>query len=157
MKKRLNILAFILALFVLAFVYDQKVRPAAAPKASRICARETCFRVEVAETQYQKERGLMFREKLADDSGMLFWYDRDGIYSFWMKNTYIPLDMIWVSASKEVVFVEKNAQPCLPAGVPAAEVCPAINLDVPARYVLEVNAGMADRIGLQIGDQVEIK
>lgn len=168
MQRNLNILAFILALFALALVYSSPAYRQALPtdkqavsadrqKISQVCLKNNCFQVELARSFFEKNRGLMFRKELATDRGMLFIYDQEGIYSFWMKNTLIPLDMIWINNNWEVVFIYKNAQPCLLAGRAATKACPTINPGVNASYVLEINAGVADQFGLQIGDKVEIK
>ena len=111
---------------------------------SRVCFEDECFFVEIARTQEERTRGLMFRSELPEDRGMLFIFKGEGIHSFWMKNTYIPLDIIWISAEKEVVFINKNTPPC-------GEECPSIIPDKSALYVLEINAGMADKIGLKTG------
>jgi uncharacterized membrane protein (UPF0127 family) len=94
--------------------------------------------------------GLMNRTHMDPDKGMLFIFSQDGIYPFWMKDTLIPLDMIWMDSNGTVVFIGKNEQPC-------GMVCPSINPGVPARYVLELNAGSADRIGLNVGDRLELE
>jgi hypothetical protein len=93
----------------------------------------------------------MFREHLAGKEGMLFIFEKEDIYSFWMKNTLIPLDIIWLNKEGRAVFIKKNAQPC------SLEICPGIVPDATALYVLEINAGKAEEIGLKIGEQLEIK
>jgi len=112
-----------------------------------VCFQENCFFVEIANTPEQRTQGLMNRENLAENRGMLFIFDQSGIYSFWMKNTLIPLDIIWLNENKEVVFIEKNAQPC-------RETCPSINPHQKARYVLEINGGLSDKINLKTGDKI---
>ena len=89
----------------------------------------------------------MFRESLEDNRGMLFIYDFDGEYNFWMKNTLIPLDIIWINSEKEVVYIEYSAQPC-------QEICESINPGKDAKYILEINGGKANEIGLEIGDKI---
>ena len=107
------------------------------------------FSVEVAQTRSERARGLMHREQLEPDEGMLFVYEKEGERSFWMKNTLIPLDIIWIDADKEVVFIHERAQPC------KVEPCPKISPDVKASYVLELNAGSVEKIGLSVGDKLE--
>ncbi|MCX6721084.1 MAG: DUF192 domain-containing protein [Candidatus Staskawiczbacteria bacterium] len=109
------------------------------------CTKDKCFYVELAKTPAELEKGLMYRAKLEDDKGMLFILGREGVYPFWMKNTLIPLDIIWIGKDKKVVFISKNSQPC------GQEVCPQINPGVVASYVLEINAGISERIGLKKG------
>ena len=114
---------------------------------NRVCFRENCFQVELALTPEQQAQGLMFRQNLDPDKGMLFIFQEEGIYPFWMKDTLIPLDMIWMDSNKTVVFIKKDAEPC------GSGDCPLINPGKKAKYVLEVNAGAAERIGLQEGDE----
>jgi uncharacterized membrane protein (UPF0127 family) len=90
----------------------------------------------------------MFREDLDPNRGMLFIFEEEGVYPFWMKNTLIPLDIIWIDKSKTVVFISKNTLPC------EQEPCPTINPRKKAKYVLELCGGTADRIGLKAGDRL---
>lgn len=116
---------------------------------AKICFDNKCFDVEVAKTQKEKADGLAFRKSLAEDSGMLFVFDEEGPYSFWMKNTLIPLDIIWIDGNSEVVFIQKSAQPCA-----EEKPCQSITPDVKAKYVWEVNSGFAEKIGLRVGDKL---
>jgi len=108
------------------------------------------FTVELARTPEQRARGLMFRERLDPDHGMLFIFEEEGMYPFWMKNTLIPLDIIWIDKSGTVVFISKNTPPC------EQEPCPTISPGKKAKYVLEVCGGTADRIGLAVGATVTL-
>jgi uncharacterized membrane protein (UPF0127 family) len=116
-----------------------------------VCLGNHCYKVEIARTQAEQERGLMYRTCLAPDAGMIFIFGQDGDQSFWMKNTLIPLDMVWIGSDYRVVFIKHGAQPC------GSDVCPSIDPGVDARYVLEVNAGETNRVGAKIGDLVTIK
>jgi len=118
-------------------------------KEKSVCFAENCFFVEIADTPEKQTKGLMYRESLDENRGMLFIFDKQGNYSFWMKNTLIPLDIIWLNENKEVVFMENNARPC-------KETCPSINPNQKAKYVLEINSGLANKINLKIGDKVVI-
>jgi uncharacterized membrane protein (UPF0127 family) len=102
------------------------------------------FNVELAIAPEEQERGLMFREKLPDNCGMLFLYSDDDIRHFWMKNTFISLDMIFLNAKRKVVGVFHAARPRDPT---------TISSIYPARYVLEVNAGKARQCGIKAGTQ----
>jgi uncharacterized membrane protein (UPF0127 family) len=106
------------------------------------------FTVEWATEPGQRTCGLMFREEMAADHGMVFDFDveREGV-SFWMRNTLIPLDMVFIRASGEVLNIAENTTPLSLEGVPAAG---------PVRYVLELNGGTADRIGLEAGDTIDL-
>jgi len=114
-----------------------------------VCFRGRCFYVELAQTPQQRQQGLMFRVDLEADKGMLFVFEEEGIYPFWMKNTLIPLDIIWMNKNKEVIFMAENIQPC------KIEPCPRIDPLLKAKYVLELNAGTAGEIGLSLGDQLK--
>jgi uncharacterized membrane protein (UPF0127 family) len=101
--------------------------------------------VEIAQTPEQRQQGLMYRKQLAPDAGMLFLFDRPQQQTFWMHNTLIPLDMIFITQDWVVLGVVENATPLTdsPRSVPGA-----------SQYVLEVNAGFARRIGLNAGNAV---
>lgn len=114
----------------------------------KVCFKDSCFDVGLAVTAQERERGLMFREKMGITEGMLFIFEEEDKHSFWMKNTFIPLDIIWVNRDKQVVYISKNNRPCL------MESCPIIYPDRDALYVLEVNAGVVDSIGLKMEDKI---
>jgi|GEM_PF-436931 len=124
---------------------------ASAQSLPQVCFHEACFSVEIADEPAEQRRGLMFRRDLAPDHGMLFVFEREARYGFWMKNTLIPLDMIWLDSKKQVVFIQENAVPC------PAEACESYQPSKAARYVLELNAGTARQIGLNIGDQMRFE
>lgn len=105
------------------------------------------FHVEIADTTAERSRGLMYRDTLADGWGMLFVYPDEAERSFWMKNTYIPLDMIFISDAARVVNVVHHAEPHSEA---------LYSSSGPARYVLEVNAGTAEAVGIEAGMQVRM-
>jgi uncharacterized protein len=115
----------------------------------KVCFGNNCFLVEVAKTQQELSRGLMFRGSLKEDAGMLFVFQEEGEYGFWMKNTLIPLDIIWINEKKEVVYISKNTLPC------KEEICPSVGPGREAKYVLELNGGMAEKIGLTEGSLAE--
>jgi uncharacterized protein len=103
------------------------------------------FQVEIADDDATRERGLMNRRYMAPDRGMLFEFDREAPVSFWMKNTYIPLDMIFISPAGVVTNVVANAEPLSERIIPSGPPCAA---------VLELNGGAAAAIGLKVGDKV---
>ncbi len=113
-----------------------------------VCLEENCFLVELAKTNDEKSKGLMFREFLEDNQGMLFIYNLDGEYNFWMKNTLIPLDIIWINAEREIVHIEHKAQPC-------DEQCEIIKPEKNARFVLEINGGLAEKLGIKLGNKID--
>ncbi len=103
------------------------------------------FQVEVADTDPERARGLMFRESLPRFGGMLFVYDQAQQVSFWMKNTLIPLDMLFFDESGRLVEVHENAVPGDLTGIPSEE---------PVRYVLEINGGAARELGVEPGAEL---
>ncbi len=103
------------------------------------------FQVEVADTPETWARGLMYRTFLPKHRGMLFMFDRTDIHTFWMKNTVIPLDMIWISDSDKIVYMKSKAQP-LDTTI--------INPGVEAKYVLEIRGGLAQEYRYVVGDMV---
>lgn len=115
----------------------------------QVCFGKKCVNVEVVQDQARRLRGLQFRESLAGNHGMLFIFDRQDIYSFWMKDTLIPLDMIWLDDLRKVVHIEKNVPPC------REDPCPHYTPSAKALYVLEINAHESDLLGLHIGDEAE--
>lgn len=104
------------------------------------------FKVELALTREEQTRGLMFREHLADDQGMLFIFPGEAPRSFWMKNMRIPLDIFYFDGDLRLVSVAHNARPCVAAP------CPGYPSAGPARYVLELNAGKAAELEVRPGD-----
>lgn len=103
------------------------------------------FFVEVMRTEAERERGLMFRRSLPEDHGMLFDFETARLVQMWMRNTYIPLDMIFISRSGNVVGLAENAEPLSER---------IISSGAPAAGVIEVNAGIVAKIGVKIGDRI---
>lgn len=103
--------------------------------------------LEIAKTPVDIQIGLMFRREMADDHGMLFQLSREPQpTAFWMKNTYIPLDMLFVAKNGEIVNVHRNAQPLSTVSIPSLK---------PVTGVIEINGGMADKLGIDVGDKVK--
>ncbi len=111
-----------------------------------VCFASSCFQVELADTPAEWRQGLMNRQALTLDAGMLFIFPQEDFYNFWMKDTLIPLDIIWFDENKKIVTINKDAPPC------QIKNCPTYNSEIAARYVLEVNAGIAERLNLKPGD-----
>lgn len=145
-KSKIVILAFVVLIITLLFFLLYPVKTAVSNP--RLCVKNTCFNVTIAGTPAERERGLMFVTKMKPDAGMFFIFEQNGIYPFWMKNTLLPLDIIWIDENGEISFIKHSAQPCFEYS------CPVISPATEARYVLEVNAGAAERLQLQTGDAV---
>ena len=107
---------------------------------------EHAFNVEVVDTPETRAKGLMFVQDLADDAGMLFDFKQEREVSFWMRNTFIPLDMIFVGADGVVKTIHVNARPQDPTSIPS---------NVPVQFVLEIPGGRSVELGLKPGDIME--
>lgn len=103
------------------------------------------FRVHLASSNAERSRGLMFVRKMPEDVGMLFLYDKPDTVSMWMKNTYIPLDIIFIAADGRIIRIARNAEPHSLASITSGG---------PAIAVLELNGGVSDKLGLAAGQRV---
>jgi uncharacterized membrane protein (UPF0127 family) len=106
---------------------------------------EHSFSVEIADDPRERSRGLMFRREMAADEGMLFDFGAEEPASFWMRNTYIPLDMLFIRADGTVESIAEHTTPLSERPVPSKG---------PVRFVLEINGGLSDELGIEAGDQV---
>jgi len=104
------------------------------------------FNVEVVDTDATRAKGLMYRQELAPDAGMLFDFLTERQTAFWMQNTFIPLDMVFISADGIVKTIHVNARPMDTTAIPS---------EVPVRFVLEIPGGRSEEIGLKVGDRFE--
>lgn len=103
------------------------------------------FEIEIATNDEQRARGLMFRNEMAADAGMLFLYRRDRVLTMWMANTYLPLDMLFIGSDGRIVRIAENTIPLSRTTISSRN---------RARAVLELNAGTARRLGINAGDRV---
>jgi len=103
------------------------------------------FAVELATNDAERARGLMFRKELPEGRGMLFDFDREQPVSFWMHNTYVSLDMIFIRGDGRILRIAENAEPMSDRLIPSGG---------PVRAVLEVVAGTAHKLGIEAGDRV---
>lgn len=122
-------------------------RPAEDALISVATPQGTVILAELADTTEERARGLMFRPSLANNRGMLFTFAEPQPWSFWMKNTRIPLDIIWMDRNKKIVHIERNVPTCSRTD----EGCPQYQPNEGALYVLELAAGSADALKLQRG------
>ncbi len=107
------------------------------------------YQVEVADDDAERARGLMFRDTLAPGSGMIFLHEREEPQAYWMKNTKIPLDILYFDSARKLVAQQRDVPPCS-----AGNGCPPYPSNAPARYVLELNAGEAAKLKLQDGAEL---
>jgi uncharacterized membrane protein (UPF0127 family) len=105
----------------------------------------TRLEIEIADDSYQRAQGLMFRKSMPDTRGMLFTFETAEEQSFWMRNTYIPLDILYINDKLEVVSIQKNCATLSDKPLPSGK---------PAQYVVEINAGLSDKLGIKPGSKV---
>jgi len=108
------------------------------------------FDVEIADTEPARERGLMFRESMPADHGMLFLFDDNAVRTFWMKNCRMPLDILYFDEKYKLVSVQQRVPAC------RSEPCPVYPSEGAAKYVLELNAGVADKLDVKPGDAIKL-
>lgn len=108
------------------------------------------YKVEVADDDTERARGLMFRDQLAPGTGMIFLHDREEPQAYWMKNTKIALDILYFDSARKLVAQQRDVPPCS-----AGNACPPYPSNAPARYVLELNAGEAAKLKLQNGAELK--
>ncbi|MGB5667288.1 MAG: DUF192 domain-containing protein [Maribacter sp.] len=104
--------------------------------------------IEIAESDYETETGLMYRKSMADNQGMLFIFPEVAMHSFYMKNTEFALDIVFINEKLKIASFQENAQPYSEIG---------LSSKVPVKYVLEINAGLAEKWLLEVGDRIEFK
>ena len=143
-KKAFVFLAVFLIVFIFFLINNRENK-------NVVCFEKKCFDVELARTLQEQEAGLMFRKELKKSQGMLFVFQTEDFYSFWMKNTFIPLDIIWIDKAGTVVFISKDNKLC------AENFCPTIRSDKKAMYVLELNSGVAEENNIFVGKKAEIR
>ena len=105
----------------------------------------TALDIELAETDYETSTGLMYRESLEKNQGMLFIFEEERLHNFYMKNTYIPLDLFYITKDQKIATIIENAMPLDESSLPS---------EVPVMYVLEVNAGSAKEWNIKKGDSI---
>lgn len=104
------------------------------------------FDIEIADTDYETQTGMMYRDSMEDNQGMLFVFPTASYHSFYMKNTRIPLDIIYIGSDKKIINIQKNAKPFDNTSLPS---------EGPSQYVLEINGGLSDALNLVIGDSID--
>lgn len=138
MKKMIFFFLFLLLSF---HVFSQE---------KKVCFNEQCFLVKVADTQETRRVGLMGQTSLLENEGMFFVFEEEGLHSFWMKNTLLALDMIWIDAQGIIVDIKTDVMPC------QKDPCAVYSPQQKAKYVLEIPAGSSKRDDIKIGEKVFI-
>jgi uncharacterized protein len=123
---------------------------ASAQAVSYVVLKGKRFIVEIAADDPSREKGLMYREHMDPARGMLFFFEQEGMLAFWMKNTKIPLDMLFFDRNRKLVSIQADVPPC------RADPCPTYPTEAPASYVLEINGGVARKLGVKPGDILEV-
>ncbi len=117
---------------------------------TKLCFKSKCIFAEVVDEPSDMMRGLQLRAVLGRNRGMLFVFPKDQIARFWMKNTYISLDMLWVDKDLKILHIEPSVPPC------SKEPCQTYQSEQLARYVLEVNAGFCKEYGIEVGEKITV-
>jgi uncharacterized membrane protein (UPF0127 family) len=141
----------VLGLLLVAGVGTALAAQTRVPRGRVVFPDGTAVSVEIADTEPVRERGLMFRTELADNEGMIFVFPQAGFYPFWMKNTLIPLDMIWIDAHARVTSIAASVPPC------KRDPCPSYAPDGSASYVLEVVSGFARQHNVKKGQVLKFE
>jgi uncharacterized protein len=115
------------------------------------CINSECFDLEIAVSSKDRQQGLMYRESLQINSGMLFIFPEETKQAFWMKNTLIPLDIIWINSEQQIVHIQHATPPC------EVDPCPTYKPRNNAKYVLEINANLAKQHNIKEGDTLLFK
>ena len=154
----MKVLVFLAFLGFLGVAGDQR----AAERGQATFADGTAVALEIADTEAERNRGLMFREAIGEQEGMLFVFARPGFYPFWMQNCRIALDILWLDEAFRVVSMAESVPPCRLDGCEppcGSNACPsyAPERGTSARYVIEVAAGFAARHGVVTGQRVKVE
>lgn len=156
MKKILALFALLFLLIVsIPFIQNyakNRTLPFISGKSATVTIKEQTFNITVADDQKKKEQGLAEKDSLEENEGMLFPFDKDDYYFFWMKKVKFPLDIIYINDNK-IVTIIKNAEP-QDASVASP---PVYKSEEPADTVLEIKGGLSDKYNFQIGDEIKIE
>ncbi len=151
MKKLYIIIIIVISLLAVVFLVFPRIihnngDGVLGVQVSTVEIKGTMFTVDVVSTTAERNRGLSVRKKIATDEGMLFVFEKSGVYPFWMKGMKFPIDIIWINEELQVVYLKENA---LPESYPEV-----FTPNILAKYVLEVNAGIIKDKRIKIGDNV---
>ena len=142
MKEIIKILLLIIILVVSIFILQFFIQPR-----DSLEINDMVFNIETFDINEEIRNGLSDRNEIKENQGALFVFNEPGFYSFYTKDMSFPIDIIWIDDNKEVVFIKKDFQPCI------EEHCLTIKPDKKSKYVLEIKAGIADKIDIKIGNK----
>ena len=141
------LLFFILIFFGLKVTAEQGIQQFGSGSVT-LPSQNITIDVEIAKTEAQRSKGLMFRKQLAEHKGMIFIFEENGIQRVWMKNTLIPLDVIFISEQGRIVSINQSLLPCI------KKYCDIYHSTGNAKYMLEVNSGMVEKNKIKVGQQL---
>jgi len=146
--KKIIISLIILLVIILSITFLQfSLTESSIPITAKVILNNQTFTLEIAQTFKEKQQGLMYRKELPENQGMIFVYNYESPKSFWMKNTLIPLDLIFINSSDYITDIKENFQPCI------KNPCETYSSN-PAQNIIEINAGLVDELELEIGDKI---
>ncbi len=143
----ITIILIILSIFLTLFL----LKEVNTTKYSEVCfllKDRRCINAEVVDTPEKRQLGLMYREGLKEDEGMLFVFPKEDYYAFWVKNMKFPIDIIWIDGNYKIVHIERNVQPC-------DKLCKSYSPQEKAEYVLEVMANFTILQGIAVNSTVQ--
>jgi len=143
MKKKMTPNFFVLFIILVVVLFQVPLQN------NYVCFSETCISVEIMDTPEQRALGLMFRDSLDEDKGMLFVFEEKSTYKFWMKNVNFPIDIIFLDEHKSIIEIFENVPPCL------EEPCEVYGPEEESLYVIETVAGFSKKNNIEIGQEVE--
>ena len=141
----------LIAVVILGLILVFAMRIKNSPVKNKIYMAGKELYVEIADTEESRESGLMYRNFLPENQGMLFVFDSEDYHAFWMRNTYIPLDIIWIDQNSKIVDIKTDFKPCTMPN------CEAYKPIKKAMYVVEVNTGWTEKNNVKVGDSVSLK
>jgi len=145
---RLFVWLFIVAIVLATFIFFYNYEPEKGLPSQACFNNDLCIDLELAMTADEKQTGLMFRESLEENAGMLFIYEGKSLKKFWMKNTLIPLDIIWFDENNRIIYIEHNTKPC------KVDPCEIYGPEFGSKNILEVNSGFTEENNININDFV---
>jgi len=151
MNKTSLIAIIVIILGLAAYFYFQHVKKNTTFESATFTINHKKYNLDIAKSPAQLAVGLGGRKSICDRCGMIFIFNYDGVLPFWMKNTLIPLDIIWIDKNQEIVSIQTA-----PIENDIENPLKVYTNDIPARYVIELNAGTAKELGLKIGDKIEL-